>query len=91
VSTNGKRSPFFYGEIRDRREIFAARLNRRSQDQSVRSGDRLDSAVLFPHPRNRAAVIEPDDQLHFHRDFAAHAFDEPNDVGVFAARWHKVD
>src|SRR5206468_8922770 len=43
------------------------------------------------HPRNDLAVIEADDQLHLHRHFAAHAFDDADDVRILAARRHKID
>ena len=79
------------GEIRHRGQIFAARFNRRAQDQGIGPGDRFEPAVAFAHPGNDVAVIEPDDQLHLHPHAAAQAFDDADDVRIFSARRHEID
>ena len=83
--------PFRHRKLRDRGQIFAVRFNRRPQDQTVRSRDSLKPAVAFPHPWNDLPVIKANDQLHLHRHFAAQPFDDPNDVGILAARRHEID
>ena len=45
----------------------------------------------FAHPGHDLPVIEADDEFHLHRDFAAHAFDDADDVRIFAARRHEID
>ena len=78
-------------EFPNRCQIFAARLDRRSQDQSVRSRDRFKSAMPLPHPRNDLSVIEADNQLHVHPHRSAHPFDDADDVRVLAPRRHEID
>src|SRR5947209_14919646 len=47
--------------------------------------------MALSHPRNDSSVIEADDQLHFHPDFALHALDDADDVGICAAWRHEID
>ena len=47
--------------------------------------------MALSHPRNDSSVIEADDQLHFHPDFAVHALNDADDVGICAARRHEID
>src|SRR5207248_4364970 len=47
--------------------------------------------MVFPHPGNDLSIIEADDQLHLHRNFASQSFNDANDVRVLAARRHEID
>ncbi len=82
-----------YGKLGDGAQIFAVRFDWRSQDQSIRSRDCLQSIKTLtpPHPWHDLAVIEADDQFHLHRDFAAQSFNDADDVGILAARRHEID
>ena len=87
----GNALAFFHRELRHGRQIFPVRFNRRAQHQSIRTSNRLQRTISFSHPWNDVPVIKANDQLHFHGDAAAHAFDNPNDVGIFAAWRHEID
>src|SRR5439155_552191 len=60
-------------------------------NQTVRSGNRLEPVVTFPNPWNDLPIVKPDDQLHVHRYFPTQPFDDPNNVGILAARGHEID
>src|SRR5436309_10258694 len=47
--------------------------------------------MVFPHPGNDLSIIEADDQLHLHRNFASQSFNDANDVRILAARRHEID
>src|SRR5205823_9147848 len=47
--------------------------------------------MVFPHPGNDLSIIEADDQLHLHRNFASQSFNYANDVRILAARRHEID
>src|ERR1700730_2218752 len=82
---------FLDGELSDCGEILASSLNRRSQNQTVWTGNRFHSAVTFSHPRHDMAIVEPYDQVHFQGDLAPQSLDDSNDVGILSARRHEID
>src|SRR5262249_34153493 len=47
--------------------------------------------LTSPHPRHDLPVIKPDDKFHSHQHLTAHAFHNPDDVRILAARGHKID
>ena len=77
-------------EFRDRGQ--ALTTNRHSRVQANRIGTRhgRDAVARAAHPRHDGAVVEPDDQLGSHRDLAADALDQTNDVGIEATGRHAV-
>ena len=81
------------GERRDGGEVLAVHLDRCLQRDRVgsRDGDPRVVADDPPHPGHDRAVVEPDHELHADLDLAVEALDDPDDVGVTAARRHEVD
>ena len=78
-------------EIADRREVLAAQRDGGVQRHQVGPGDGAHGAVRQSRdPRHRPPVVEAQDQLGAHRDAAALAADDPDDVGVAAPRRHEV-
>ena len=73
------------------RQILAPRFDWRAQNKSVRTCERFQSAVPGSHPRDSAAVIEPNDELHLHHYLTANSFHDADEVGIFAARRHEID
>ena len=61
----------FYRELGDRRQVLAARLNRRPQNKSVRASNRLQSVSRLTDPGNDQPVVESNNQLHLHSHFPA--------------------
>src|SRR5262249_7190937 len=79
------------GEIADRAHILATQLYRRIEQQPIGTDDELQPPVLAPrHPRNGRAVIEADDQLGAHRDAAADAAHEADEIGDAVAARHEI-
>ena len=78
-------------ELRARRQIDAACFDRRPERQRVRTANRAERAVLFPHPRHDRSVVEADHQLHLHPDLAVDAFDDPDQIGLALTGRHAVD
>src|ERR1700736_2051281 len=78
-------------ELSDGGQILASGLNRRSQNQTVWTGNRFHSAVTLSHPRHDVAIVEPYDQVHFQIDLTAQSLDDSNDVGIFSAGRHEID
>ena len=84
------RSPFAHRELSDRAHVLAAVLDRCAEGQRVRAGDRDAGVRDPPHPGNRPAVVEANDELGDHVDVAAHALDDAHDVRRFPTRRHEV-
>ena len=79
-------------EVCDGAQVLAAHLDRRSEGDRVRAGDRDPGVVLEPaHPGDDAAVVEAEDELHPHRHAPLEPLDDPDDVGSVAAWGHEVD
>src|SRR6266404_1441020 len=81
----------FYGEFGDRSQIFALRLDRGPQNQTIRACNCLQSAVPLAHPGHDVAIVEANDEFHLQRDLATQAFDDSDKVRVLSARWHEID
>ena len=82
VSTNGMRSPASTVKSATVLQVLAAHVDRRSEGDRVRAGDRDPRVVLEPaHPGDDAAVVEADDELHPHRHAPLEPLDDPHDVG----------
>src|SRR5262249_16162564 len=78
-------------KLRNRSQIFAARFNWCSQDQTIWPCDRLQAVVPFTNPWHDLPVIKPNNQFHVHRHFAAQPFHDPDDVRILATRRHEID
>jgi hypothetical protein len=79
-------------EICDCLQIFTADRRRRVQDHHVRPGDRAQRAIVHARdPRDRAAVVEAEHQLHAHAHASALAAHYADDIGVTPAWGHEVD
>ena len=88
-----ERNPLTFAnrKLRNCGQIFAARFNRRSQDQTIRSRDCFKSTIPVAHPWHDLPVIKPDDEFHLHRHFAAQPFHDPDDVRILATWRHEID
>ena len=81
-----------HDELRDRRQILTARVDRRAQAERVGPADRDQRLVVEPaHPGDDRAVVEPDHELHAHVDAPLHALDDAHDVRFRLAWRHEVD
>src|SRR5262245_57962863 len=88
-----KRDPLTFAnrKLRESGQVFAVRLNRRSQDQTIRSCDCFQSAIPVAHPWHDLPVIKPDDEFHLHRDLAAQPFHDRDDGPLIAPWRHEFD
>ncbi len=88
-----KRNPLTFAnrKLGESGQVFPVRLNRRSQDQTIRSRDCFQPAIPVAHPWHDLPVIKPDDEFHLHRDLAAQSFHDPDDVRVLATWRHEID
>ena len=78
-------------ELGDGAHVLAADVDRRSEGDRVRAGDRDPGVVLEPaHPGDDRAVVEAEHELHPHRHAPLEPLDDPDDVGSVAARRHEV-
>ncbi len=77
-------------EARARPQVLAARQHARAQTDRVRPGDGDDAVPAAPDPRDRPAVVEPQDQLELHLDLAGEAFDDADDVRRIAPYRHAI-
>ena len=77
-------------ELRHRRQVLAARLDRRAQGQRVGAGHGEQRVVEASHPGHYAAVVEADGELHAHRNAAAHPLHHAHHVRRNGARGHEV-
>jgi RNA polymerase sigma-70 factor (ECF subfamily) len=78
-------------ELRHRREVAAARRPPRDQVDGVGSRDRDHAVGHAADPRDDAAEVEAQDQLHPHRDAALQAARDADHVGRLVADRHRVD
>src|SRR6476620_11524376 len=78
-------------EFRSRRQILAVGWNVRPERQRVGAGDRPQMAVDLAYPRHDAAVVEPDDELHFHGDLTGHSLDDADHIRLGLTRGHEID
>src|SRR5688500_6181765 len=82
---------FANDKVGPRRKVLPIRLNVGPERKCVRAGNCLQVAVDGANPRNDRSIVEPNDELHLHRDLATNAFDNTNHVWFSAARRHEVD
>src|SRR5262249_28037910 len=80
-------------KFRNSSQVLALRFNWRSQDQPIGTGDCFQSLkpLTSSHPRHDLPVIKPNDKFHSHQHLTAHAFHNPDDVRILAARGHEID
>src|SRR5512138_3489441 len=80
-------------EARARPHVAVLERHRRAQHDLVRPRDRADAPALGEpgDPRDRAAVVEAQDELHFHGDAPAPADDRAHEVRLRAANRHEID
>src|SRR5580704_3052817 len=80
-------------ELAHRRQILAAHRDRASEHESVRSGDRANSVIVFRYPWHDMPVVEAKERLHSHRHAPAKPPDDTDNVDLlmpFRNR-HEVD
>ena len=78
-------------ELGDGREIHTAKRHRRVQGDHVRAGNRTEGSVRqSSHPRNRASVVEAQDEFAAHSDTTAVSAHESHDVRVAAPWRHEI-
>ena len=86
--------PGRHGEVANRRQPLAPKLDWSAEDQRVRAGDREEiPAVAARHPRRPSAISKPDDQLRAHRHNAALTNDETHELGPgpLPTQGHEID
>ncbi len=67
-------------ELRGRGEALAGSGDRRAKRHSIGARDGREHAVEPANPGHGLAVVEADDELHAHRNAAAQALDDPDDM-----------
>ena len=79
-------------EFTDSLQILAAERHRRAQDHSFGAADGRYPALRQPlDPRHHGTVVEAQDELGLHRDTAAQAPDQPDDVGEAVPQSDEID
>ena len=78
-------------EFRHGGETFPVGIHRGMEIEGIRAGRRTEHVPDLAHPGDNRPVVEADHQLHAHAHLAAHAFDDPDDVGARVTRRHEVD
>ena len=72
-------------------KVFAAKLDRRPQADSVRPRDGDDAFVSFAHPGDDRSVIKANCQLHFHWHFAALTDNLTQEIRSVSSGSHAID
>ena len=86
--------PSRHGEVADRRQPLAPKLDWSAEDQRVRARDREEiPGFVAGYPRRPSAVPKSDDQFRAHRHNAALTDDETHELGrgPLPAQRHEVD
>jgi hypothetical protein len=80
-----------HGEVTHCLEVFAIKFNRGAQHQTLRTGNRVDRAVVEPvDPWNDRSVIKAHHELSTKSHTPGLTDHDPDQIGA-VGRWHEID